>query len=95
MLFATPATRSEAAINPTELTCRWFGHEIKDLVVRTPKRRTLAGDLTFLVSQTCQRCGVTREDRVIGNQTYRHANARLADDFDALRAMKIKERPRL
>ena len=79
-------------MTPAELACRWWGHKIDKLEVRTPKKRTAAGDLQFFVSQTCQRCGATREDRVVGDQSYHHANARLQEGFDFLRALKVMER---
>ena len=87
-------TRWERAINPSELMCKWFGHEIKDLTVRTPNRRTVTGDLQFFVSQTCQRCGATREDQVIGNQPYHIDSARLQESFNLFRELKTQERSR-
>lgn len=79
-------------MTPAELACRWWGHEVKDLVVRTPKKRTRRGDLQFFVSQTCQRCGATREDRVVGDQPFHHTDARLQEGFNVLRAQKKQER---
>lgn len=54
----------------------------------------MGGHLQFYVSWRCLRCGATREDRVVGDQPYYIANARLREGFNLLRELKTQERSR-
>ena len=57
-------------MNPAELHCKWFGHDVRKLEVRTPKLWTGNSDGRFLIVARCARCGQIFEHELTGGQTH-------------------------
>ena len=54
-------------MNPAELACRWYGHQLQGFSIRTPRHWDGLEDDKFTISQTCQRCGRVWEQKISGS----------------------------
>lgn len=57
-------------MKPVELHCKWFGHRLRGLVLRTPRRWADPGEPSFTLQQTCATCGFLREFELTGNEAH-------------------------
>lgn len=54
-------------MNPSELACAWYGHELTELTFRTPRLGAGLDDSKFTISQTCCRCGGVWKQEISGS----------------------------